>query len=407
MKKVKKVVLAYSGGLDTSIIVPWLKENYNCEVIACCINIGQDDDFIKIKNKAKLSGADRVYVIDKRKEFVKDYIIPMIKSGAIYEGKYLMGTSIARPLIAKTQVEIAEKEKADAVAHGATGKGNDQVRFELTYKALAPELKIIAPWREWNIKSRTDAMEYAKKHNIPVPVTKSKPYSEDDNLFHISHEGGILENPEKEPPADILKKIKEIEKAHNKSEYITIDFVKGVPVAINNKKMDLLQIMYKLNYYGGKHGIGFVDMVENRLVGIKSRGVYETPGGTILYTTHSCLEEITLDRETLHFKQFVALKFSELIYYGLWFSPLREALSVFIDKTQEFVTGKVKLKLFKGNIIPVSKSSPFSLYNEKYATFEKEDVYSQKDAEGFINLFGLQVKLAGKREKLNKKRYEK
>jgi len=392
-KNVKKVVLAYSGGLDTSIIVPWLKENYNCEVIACCINIGQDDDLIKVREKAKKSGADKVYVIDKREEFVSEYIFPMIKSGAIYEGKYMMGTSIARPLIAKTQVEVAKKENADAVAHGATGKGNDQVRFELTYKALAPELKIIAPWREWNIKSRTEAIEYAKKHNVPVPVTKEKPYSEDDNLFHISHEGGILEDPAKEPPPDILKKIKSIENASDKPDYITIDFVKGIPVAINNRKLSPLQIMLKLNSYGEKHGIGLVDMVENRLVGIKSRGVYETPGGTILYFAHSALEEITLDRETLHYKQQVALKFAELIYYGMWFSPLREALTAFIDKTQETVTGRVKLKLLKGNIFCASKTSDFSLYSEKLATFEKEEIYSQKDAEGFINLFGLQIKI--------------
>ena len=392
-KNVKKVVLAYSGGLDTSIIVPWLKENYNCEVIACCINIGQDDDLIKVREKAKKSGADKVYVIDKREEFVSEYIYPMIKSGAIYEGKYMMGTSIARPLIAKTQVEVAKKENADAVAHGATGKGNDQVRFELTYKALAPELKIIAPWREWNIKSRTEAIEYAKKHNIPVPVTKEKPYSEDDNLFHISHEGGILEDPAKEPPPDILKKIKSIENASDKPDYITIDFVKGIPVAINNRKLSPLQIMLKLNSYGAKHGIGLVDMVENRLVGIKSRGVYETPGGTILYFAHNALEEIILDRETLHYKQQVALKFAELIYYGMWYSPLREALTAFIDKTQETVTGRVKLKLLKGNIFCASKTSDFSLYSEKLATFEKEEIYSQKDAEGFINLFGLQIKI--------------
>lgn len=392
-KNVKKVVLAYSGGLDTSIIVPWLKENYNCKVIACCINIGQDDDLIKVREKAKKSGADKVYVIDKREEFVKEYIFPMIKSGAIYEGKYMMGTSIARPLIAKTQVEVAKKENADAVAHGATGKGNDQVRFELTYKALAPELKIIAPWREWNIKSRTEAIEYAKKHNIPIPVTKEKPYSEDDNLFHISHEGGILEDPSKEPPPDILKKIKSIEKASDKPEYVTVDFVKGIPVAVNNRKLQPLQIMLKLNSYGAKHGIGLVDMVENRLVGIKSRGVYETPGGTILHFAHSALEEITLDRETLHYKQQVALKFAELIYYGMWFSPLREALTAFIDKTQETVTGRVKLKLLKGNVFCASKTSDFSLYSEKLATFEKEEIYSQKDAEGFINLFGLQIKI--------------
>ncbi|MCX7698709.1 MAG: argininosuccinate synthase, partial [Candidatus Goldbacteria bacterium] len=387
-KKVKKVVLAYSGGLDTSIIVPWLKENYNCAVIACVVDVGQVCDFDVIKDKAIKSGADKVYVIDKKKEFVEDYIIPMIKSGAIYEGKYLMGTSIARPLIAKTQIEIAKKEKADAVAHGATGKGNDQVRFELTYKALAPQLKIIAPWREWEIRSRTQAMEYAAKHNIPVTATKKKPYSEDDNIFHISHEGGILEDPENEPPEDIRSKIKPIEKTPNKPQYVSVGFVRGVPVSLNKEKMSPLHILEKLNKIGSLHGIGFVDMVENRLVGIKSRGVYETPGGTLLYIAHRELEEITLDRETMHFKFIIANKMAELIYYGMWFSPLREALSAFVEKTQENVTGEVKLKLFKGNVFPASKTSPNSLYQLSYATFEEEEVYSQKDAEGFINLYG-------------------
>lgn len=393
MKKTNKVVLAYSGGLDTSIIVPWLKENYKCEVIACVVDIGQVCDFDAVKKKAKKSGADKVYVVDKKKEFVADYIVPMIKSGAIYEEKYLMGTSIARPLIAKTQVEIAIKENADAVAHGATGKGNDQVRFELTYKALAPHLKIIAPWREWNIRSRTQAMEYAAKHNIPVTATKKKPYSEDDNIFHISHEGGILEDPENEPPQDIRSKINPIEKTPGKPQYVTIGFEKGIPVSVNGEKMMPLQILERLNKLGSVHGVGFVDMVENRLVGIKSRGVYETPGGTLLYIAHRELEEITLDRETYHFKSMISLKMAELIYYGMWFSPLREALSAFVDKTQENVTGEVKLKLFKGNVFPASKTSPNSLYQLSYATFEEEDVYSQKDAEGFINLYGLQLKI--------------
>jgi len=393
MKKINKVVLAYSGGLDTSIIVPWLKENYKCEVIACVVDVGQVCDFDAVKMKAKKSGADKVYVVDKKKEFVADYIVPMIKSGAIYEEKYLMGTSIARPLIAKTQVEIAIKENADAVAHGATGKGNDQVRFELTYKALAPYLKIIAPWREWNIRSRTQAMEYAAKHNIPVTATKKKPYSEDDNIFHISHEGGILEDPENEPPEDIRSKINPIEKTPNKPQYVTIGFEKGVPISINGEKMMPLQILERLNKLGSVHGVGFVDMVENRLVGIKSRGVYETPGGTLLYIAHRELEEITIDRETYHFKSVIAFKMAELIYYGMWFSPLREAISAFVDKTQENVTGEVKLKLFKGNVFPASKTSPNSLYQLSYATFEEEEVYSQKDAEGFINLYGLQLKI--------------
>jgi argininosuccinate synthase len=393
MKKINKVVLAYSGGLDTSIIVPWLKENYKCEVIACVVDVGQVCDFDAVKMKAKKSGADKVYVVDKKKEFVADYIVPMIKSGAIYEEKYLMGTSIARPLIAKTQVEIAIKENADAVAHGATGKGNDQVRFELTYKALAPYLKIIAPWREWNIRSRTQAMEYAAKHNIPVTATKKKPYSEDDNIFHISHEGGILEDPENEPPEDIRSKINPIEKTPNKPQYVTIGFEKGVPISVNGEKMMPLQILERLNKLGSVHGVGFVDMVENRLVGIKSRGVYETPGGTLLYIAHRELEEITIDRETYHFKSVIAFKMAELIYYGMWFSPLREAISAFVDKTQENVTGEVKLKLFKGNVFPASKTSPNSLYQLSYATFEEEEVYSQKDAEGFINLYGLQLKI--------------
>ncbi len=389
----KKVVLAYSGGLDTSIIVPWLKENYGCEVIACVIDIGQAEDFEKVKKKAVASGASKVFVVDKKKEFITDYIFPMLKSGALYEGKYHMGTSIARPIIAATQVETALKEGADAVSHGATGKGNDQVRFELTYKALAPQLKIIAPWREWNIKSRTQAIDYANAHNIPVSATKKKPYSEDDNLWHISHEGGILEDPAKEPGSGILSKINPVEKAPDKGEYVRIAFKKGVPVGINGKKMPALAIVEKLNAIGGKHGIGFVDMVENRLVGIKSRGLYETPGGTILHAAHGELEEITLDGDTFRYKQLVALKFAEMIYNGMWFAPLRYALSAFIDKTQETVTGAVKLKLYKGNIKIAGKTSPYSMYSEALATFEKEEVYNQKDAEGFINLYGLQLKI--------------
>jgi argininosuccinate synthase len=394
-KTVKKVVLAYSGGLDTSIIVPWLKENYGCEVIACVVNVGQADDFEKTAKKAKASGASKVYVLDKRAEFVTDYIYPMLKSGALYEGKYFLGTSIARPLIAKTQVDVAIKEGADAVSHGATGKGNDQVRFELAYKALAPHLKIIAPWREWNIKSRTQAIEYARAHGIPVSATKKKPYSEDDNLWHISHEGGILEDPAKEPSGDILSRINTPERAPGTPEYVKIDFVKGVPAGVNGKKMPPLAIVEKLNKLGGKHSIGFVDMVENRLVGIKSRGLYETPGGTILYTAHRELEEITMDGDSFRYKQMVALKFGEMIYNGMWFAPLRSALSAFIDKTQEMVTGSVRLKLYKGSIRVAGKTSPYSMYSEALATFEKEEVYNQKDAEGFINLYGLQLKMSG------------
>lgn len=403
-KSAKKVVLAYSGGLDTSIIVPWLKDTYGCEVIACVVDVGQKEDFEKVRKKAIASGASKVYVMDVRGAFVTDFIYPMLKAGSLYEGKYFLGTSIARPIIAKAQVDIAIKEGADAVCHGSTGKGNDQVRFELTYKALAPHLKIIAPWREWNIKSRSEAIDYANAHNIPIVATKKKPYSEDDNLWHISHEGGILENPGTEPTDDILSKINTLEKAPNKAEYVSIDFVKGVPVAVNGKKLSPLDIVYKLNAIGGKHGIGFVDMVENRLVGIKSRGTYETPGGTLLYAAHRELEEITLDRDTFHYKQNIATKFGEMIYNGMWFAPLREALSVFIDKTQETVTGNVKLKLYKGNIRVAGKTSPYSMYSEAMATFEAEEVYNQKDAEGFINLYGLQLKIFNQIQKKMKKK---
>jgi argininosuccinate synthase len=392
-KSAKKVVLAYSGGLDTSIIVPWLKENYGCEVIACVVDVGQVDDFEKVKKKAIASGASKVYVIDAKPEFVKDYIYPMLKAGSLYEGKYYLGTSIARPIIAQKQVEIALKEGADAVCHGATGKGNDQVRFELTFKALAPQLKIIAPWREWDIKSRSQAIDYANAHGIPVIATKKKPYSEDDNLWHISHEGGILEDPANEPTDDILSRINTPEKAPDKAEYVRIDFVKGIPVSVNGKEFSPVEIIKKLNTLGGKHAIGFVDMVENRLVGIKSRGLYETPGGTILFTAHRELEEITMDRDTFHYKQQVGIKYGELIYNGMWFAPLREAISDFIDKTQETVTGSVKLKLYKGGIRVAGKTSPYSMYSEAMATFEEEEVYNQKDAEGFINLFGLQLKI--------------
>ncbi|MBN2755226.1 MAG: argininosuccinate synthase [Candidatus Goldbacteria bacterium] len=394
-KKVNKVVLAYSGGLDTSVIVPWLKETYGCKVIACVVDVGQKDDFKATEKKAIASGADKVYVLDKKEEFMKEYVFPMIKSGGVYEGKYLLGTSIARPIIAKAQVEIALKEGADAVSHGATGKGNDQVRFELTYKALAPQLKIIAAWKDdnWTIRSRSEAIDYAKAHGVPVPVTKKKPYSEDDNLWHISHEGGILEDPAKECPEEVLSRIATIKKAAETPQYVTINFVKGIPVGINGKKMEPVALITKLNELGGKHGIGFVDMVENRLVGIKSRGVYETPGGTLLFAAHKELEEITMDRDTAHYKQQLELKFTELIYNGMWFAPLREAISAFIDKTQETVTGDVKLKLYKGHVIPAGKTSPNSLYSMAYATFEEDEVYSQKDATGFINLFGLQLKI--------------
>jgi argininosuccinate synthase len=392
-QKVKKVVLAYSGGLDTSIIIPWLKENYGCEVIAYAADVGQGEELDPLEEKAIKTGASKIYIEDLKEEFVKDFIFPMLKAGAIYEGKYLMGTSVARPVIAKRQVEIAIKEGADAVAHGATGKGNDQVRFELTFKALKPDLKIIAPWREWDIKSRDEEIDYADKRGISVPVTKAKPYSMDRNLWHISYEGGILENPWNEYTDDMFIYTVSPEKAPNQPEILTIDFEKGVPVAINGQGYDPVALIFKLNEIGGKHGVGRVDIVENRLVGMKSRGVYETPGGTILYEAHHALETITLDRDTLHFKQNLAGRYAELVYNGQWFTPLKEAMDAFVNKTQERVSGSVKLKLYKGNIATVGRKSPYSLYQEKLATFGAEEIYNQKDAEGFINLFGLPMKV--------------
>jgi argininosuccinate synthase len=399
MDKIKKVVLAYSGGLDTSVMIPWLKDNYGCEVIAMAADVGQAEELEGLKEKGIKTGASKVYIEDLKKEFVEDYLFKMIKAGAVYEGRYLLGTSIARPLIAKRQVEIAKKEGADAVAHGATGKGNDQVRFELTYKALDPDLKIIAPWREWDIKSRQEEMEYAKKMGIPVPVTKEKPYSSDRNLWHISFEGGILEDPWKEPNDDMFILSVSPEKAPDKPTYVEITFESGVPVAVDNKKMDGVSLVSKLNEIGGANGIGRVDIVENRLVGIKSRGVYETPGGTILMVAHKDLESITLERDTAHYKEGVAIKYAELIYYGQWFSPLKESLDKFIEETQKRVNGTVRLKLYKGNCSVVGRKSPHSLYDPNLATFEKEEVYNQKDAEGFINLFGLPIKMWSKKQK--------
>jgi argininosuccinate synthase len=391
--KAKKVVLAYSGGLDTSIIIPWLKENYGCEVIAYAADVGQGEELDPLNEKAIKTGASKIYIEDLKEELVKDFIFPMIKSGAIYEDKYLMGTSIARPIIAKRQVEIAIKEGADAVCHGATGKGNDQVRFELTFKALKPDLKIIAPWREWNIKSRDEEIDYAARRGIDVPVTKEKPYSMDRNLWHISYEGGILEEPWNEYTDEMFHYTVSPEKAPDQAETITIDFEKGIPVAINGRGYDPVALIFKLNELGGKHGVGRVDIVENRLVGMKSRGVYETPGGTILYEAHHALETITLDRDTLHYKQQMAGRYAELVYNGQWFTPLRAAMDAFVDKTQELVTGSVKIKLYKGNAQTVGRKSPYSLYQEKLATFGADEVYNQKDAEGFINLFGLPMKV--------------
>ena len=394
MGKVKKVVLAYSGGLDTSIMIKWLKDNYACEVICFAADVGQAEELKGLKEKALKSGASKIYIEDLTEEFAQDFIFPMLKAGAIYENQYLLGTAIARPLIAKKQVEIALKEKADALAHGATGKGNDQVRFELTFKALAPKLKIIAPWREWELKGREEEIQYAERHGIPIPVTKKKPYSSDRNLWHISYEGGVLEDPWFEPKADMFLLTQAPEKAPNKPEYVEVGFEKGEPKSVNGRRLPPVKLIQTLNRIAGRHGVGRVDIVENRLVGIKSRGVYETPGGTVLYAAHQALETITLDRDTLHFKQIAAQRYAELVYYGQWFTPLKEALDAFIDKTQENVSGEVRLKLYKGNCQVVGRKSDRSLYRPDLATFEQENVYNQKDAEGFINLFGLPIKSA-------------
>ncbi|ERM91710.1 argininosuccinate synthase [Caldanaerobacter subterraneus subsp. yonseiensis KB-1] len=393
MLKGEKVVLAYSGGLDTSVIIPWLKENYECEIIAVCVDVGQREDLRYIKDKALASGASKVYIEDVKEEFVKDYIFPTLKAGAIYEGKYLLGTSMARPLIAKKLVEIAHKEGAKAIAHGATGKGNDQVRFEVSIRALDPSIKIIAPWRIWELKSREDEIEYAKKKGIPIPVTKEKIYSVDSNLWHVSHEGGDLEDPWNEPKSDIYDIVTPPEKVSDKPEYVYIEFEKGIPVKVNGKTLSPVKLIEELNEIGGRNGVGIVDLVENRLVGMKSRGVYETPAGTLLYIAHRELEYLVLDKETTRFKDLVAQKYADLVYNGLWFSPLKTALDAFIDETQKNVTGVVRLKLYKGNVINAGAKSPYSLYNEEFATFGKDEVYNQKDAEGFINLFGLSLKI--------------
>ena len=394
-KKIKKVVLAYSGGLDTSIIIPWLKENYdNCEVIAVSGDVGQTTELDGLEEKALKTGASKLYIEDLKKEFIEDYIYPTMKAGAVYENKYLLGTSFARPIIAKRIVEIAKKEGADAICHGCTGKGNDQVRFELAIKAFAPEMTIIAPWRIWNLKSRDEEIDYAEAHNIPLKINRETNYSKDKNLWHLSHEGLDLEDPANEPDYD---KICELGvspwKAPNRSTYVTIHFEKGIPTAIDGKKMSSVKLIEKLNKIGGKNGVGLVDMVENRLVGMKSRGVYETPGGSILYTAHELLESICLDKQTMHFKQHLAIKYGELVYDGLWFTPLREALDAFVDKTQECVTGDVKLRIYKGNVMNAGITSPNSLYSEDIATFGEDDCYNQMDSQGFINLFGLPIKV--------------
>ena len=393
MAEFKKVVLAYSGGLDTSVIIPWLKENYGgCEVIACCADIGQGDDMQAIHDKALRSGASKCYILDLTQEFLEEYVWPTLKAGAVYEGKYLLGTSFARPLIAKRLVEVAKKEGAEAIAHGATGKGNDQVRFELTVKALAPNMAIVAPWREWDLLSRTQEIEYAKAHNIDIP-TDNKKYSMDKNIWHLSHEGSDLEDPWNEPQNEMYLVSKAPEDAADKPEYVTIDFEKGIPVAVNGKKMGAVELLTELNDIGARNGVGIVDICENRLVGMKSRGVYENPGGAILFYAHRELEYLCLDRATYHYKEGVAIRFGELVYDGMWFCQLREALSAFVDSTQETVTGTVKLKLYKGNIMSAGAQSPYSLYNQEFVTFEEDHVYNQADAEGFINLFGLPLKV--------------
>ena len=401
MGDIKKVVLAYSGGLDTSIIIPWLKENYdNCEVIAVSGDVGQATELEGLEEKAKKTGASKLYIEDLNKEFIEDYVFPTVKAGAVYENKYLLGTSFARPIIAKRIVEIALAEGADAICHGCTGKGNDQVRFELAIKAFAPDMKIIAPWREWDLKSRDEEIDYAEAHNIPLKITRETNYSKDRNIWHISHEGLDLENPANEPMYNkegFLELGVSPEQAPDKPTYVTIHFEKGIPTAIDGVEMGAVELVKKLNELGGANGIGIVDLVENRLVGMKSRGVYETPGGTILYHAHNKLEELTLDRDTYHYKQNVALRFAELVYFGQWYTPLRKALSAFVDSTQEQVTGDVKLKLYKVNIIDAGVTSPYSLYDEDIATFDEDEVYDQKDSAGFINLFGLPIKVQGKK----------
>jgi len=395
MDEIKKIVLAYSGGLDTSIIIPWLREHYpNAEVIAMCSNVGQEDDLTGLEAKAKASGASKLYLLDVREEFVKDYLFPVLRAGAIYEEKYLLGTSIARPLQAKHQVEVALKEGADAVAHGCTGKGNDQVRFELTYKALAPHLKVIAPWRIWDIRSREEAIDYAKAHKIDLgKITKEKIYSRDENLWHLSHEGGDLEDPWSRPKDDMFQRTKSPQDAPDRETEITVQFEKGFPVALNGKKMSSLALVEELNHMGAENGIGRVDMVETRQVGMKSRGVYETPGGTILHAGIRELEQITLDADALHFKRMLAMRYSELVYSGKWFTPLRESLEAFMEKISEYTSGTVRLVLYKGNVIVAGRKSPYSLYLQDLASFGASS-YDHGDATGFINLFGLATGVA-------------
>jgi len=392
-KGIQKIVLAYSGGLDTSVIIRWLVENYHCEVIAFAADLGQGEELEPLNKKAIDSGASKIYIEDLREEFLREYAFPVMQADAVYERKYLLATSLARPLIAKKQVEIARKEGADALSHGATGKGNDQVRFELTYKALAPEMKIVAPWREWEIRSRQDAIAYAKKYNIPVPVTAEKPYSMDRNMWHLSFEGGILEDPWNEPPKDMFILTKDPQDAPDTPTLVTLDFEAGVPVALNGQRMGPVDLVTELNRIAGENGVGRVDLVENRLVGMKSRGVYESPAATVLYAAHRELVSLVVDRDTLHARLILAERYAELVYNGQWFSPLKESLDAFLERTERLVSGTVRLKLYKGNIIVAGRKSPNSLFRKDFATFEEDAVYNQADAEGFINLFGLPQKI--------------
>jgi argininosuccinate synthase len=396
-QKINKIVLAYSGGLDTSVMLRWLKEQYGCEVVCYCADVGQGDELSGLEEKALATGASKLYVEDLREEFVKDYVWTAVKANAVYEGVYLLGTSLARPVIAKRQIEIARSEGADAVAHGSTGKGNDQVRFELTYYALQPDIKVIAPWREWEFSGRMDLINYAATHEIPITATAEKPYSTDRNLMHISYEGGILEDPWAAPPEDIFQLTRSPENAQAEAELIEVSFEKGEPIALNGKKLGAVEMLESLNKLGGAHGIGRVDLVENRFVGMKSRGVYETPGVTILQAAHRALESITLDREVMHLRDSFGVKFAESIYYGFWFAPEFELMRKLVDETQINVNGDVRLKLYRGNVIVVGRRSPNSLYDEKVATFEADTVYNQRDAEGFIKLNALRLRLRGGR----------